>query len=62
MSDEIDIANDRVEEESARGVALVRMLAANMPAGDPGECERCGEESKRLVNGACARCRDKFKL
>jgi RNA polymerase-binding transcription factor DksA len=62
MADEADISQARIEILEAAGVAAVREAAAKMPAGTPGECELCGEESPRLVNGACARCRDKHKL
>lgn len=30
--------------------------------GEAGECDLCGEESPRLVNGHCAPCRDKHGL
>lgn len=30
--------------------------------GAPGECELCGEWSGHLVRGACAPCRDRYKL
>lgn len=39
-----------------------RKKAQAMPTGEPGECEWCGEYFARLVNGACGRCRDKWKL
>jgi len=29
-------------------------------AGGPGECEECGEESPRLVDRLCARCRERI--
>lgn len=32
-----------------------------MPAGNPGECDGCGEWSGRLVDGYCCPCRDKYK-
>ena len=51
--DDADIA-----EERAR---LALEAAATMPAGKPGECGLCGEWSARLVRGACAPCRDRFK-
>ena len=62
MADEIDIANDRAAEAAARSEAAVRAAAAAMPAGEPGECERCGEPSGRLVGGACAPCRERYRL
>lgn len=62
MADEADITTDRMEVESAARVAELRRKAASIPPGEAGECGRCGEEPPRLVGGACARCRDKFKL
>jgi len=59
MADEADIANDYAERW------LKDALAANcpeIPEGSPGECDWCGEDSLRLVNGYCARCRDENKL
>lgn len=57
--DEVDRAAAEVERHLQE--ALRRNRAEPVP-GVPGECELCGEESQRLVRGACARCRDKFKL
>ena len=55
MADEIDRANEIVEEHLARGLAAARVP---VPAGEPGECEGCGEDMPRLVNGRCGFCRD----
>ena len=60
--DIIDQANDRAAEEVARIEAAARAAAANMPAGEPGECELCGEWSGRLIDGHCAPCRDRHHL
>jgi hypothetical protein len=51
-------------EQRHRDAALekARRAAAEIPAGEPGDCELCGEWSGRLVNGACAPCRDRYKL
>lgn len=57
--DDLDIASDRAE--MAREIAA-KNLARDIPPGTPGECDWCGEESPRLIKGACARCRDKYKL
>ncbi len=62
MADEIDRANDTAAADTDRAVAAARAGAANIPAGEPGECDRCGEPSGRLVGGACAKCRDKWRL
>ncbi len=57
--DEVDRANDEVE----RGLAeALRQAAKPIQEGQPGECDLCGEWSGRLINGACAPCRDKYKL
>lgn len=62
MADEIDISNDRIEAENQRSIQAMREHAAKIPTGNPGECDLCGEYSLRLVNGVCARCRDKHNL
>lgn len=36
--------------------------AAIIPKGTPGECEYCGEYFERLINNACGRCRDLYRL
>jgi hypothetical protein len=61
MADDIDAAQDRELEDTARAVAAAR-ANAEMPKGEPGECDLCGEVSGRLVLGACAPCRDKYKI
>ena len=40
----------------------VRMQAARIERGVPGDCDLCGEWSARLIRGACAPCRDRYKL
>lgn len=62
MSDDADLTEERMEVEAAARIAEVHRKAAEIPTGEPGECELCGEESPRLVRGVCARCRDKWKL
>lgn len=59
MADEIDRTQARLEAEMAR---LLPPLGYELPPGAPGECEMCGEWSGRLVDGACAPCRDKYGL
>ena len=59
MADEVDFANQRIEEDLQRRIAAAR---ADIPVGVQGECDMCGEWSGRLVNGACAPCRDKYSL
>ena len=62
MADIADATADRMEVQEAAGIAEIRRKAAEIPKGKPGECERCGEPSLRLVGGACAPCRDRHKL
>jgi hypothetical protein len=59
MPDEFDLAQER--EEIARANAI-RNNAKDIPPGEPGDCDLCGEWSGRLINGACAPCRDRRKL
>jgi hypothetical protein len=62
MSDVIDAANDVAEAATDRAIAAARAEAAQIPAGTAGPCDLCGEWSGRLVGGACAPCRDKWRL
>ncbi len=60
MADEADLANDHIEQETA--LRLRQVVGYTIPAGAPGVCGYCAEESARLINGACAPCRDRFRL
>lgn len=60
--DDPENAIDSYQELHDKNIAEVRLNAARIPVGSPGECYQCGEESQRLVNGACAPCRDKYRL
>ncbi len=60
--DDVDITSERTAVFEAAAVAALRAKAQAIPEGTPGDCEHCGEESKRLVGGYCCRCRDKLKL
>lgn len=62
MTDIIDVANDRAEADTERAIAAARENAAQIPEGTAGECELCGAWSGRLVVGACAPCRDRYRL
>lgn len=55
MSDDVDLATVIADRTLARQIAAARVP---VPAGVPGECEGCGRDSKRLVGGRCAPCRD----
>lgn len=61
MPDEIDKAQE-YESMMTEAAILQARAKSEIVKGDPGECEFCGEWSGRLVNGACAPCRDKYKL
>lgn len=60
--DVLDVATALAEAERDSGVAAIRAKAAAIPAGEPGDCDFCGEWSGRLVAGACSPCRDKRRL
>jgi hypothetical protein len=60
--DPIDRAQELETAEREQGIADARARAAAIPAGNAGVCDLCGEWSGRLVGGACAPCRDKYKL
>lgn len=62
MADEIDLSNDRIQHDTDRAVDNIRKAAAELPPGEPGDCDLCGEWSGRLIKGVCAPCRDRFKL
>ena len=62
MTDIVDAANDRADSQLESSVAELRQQAAQIPAGQPGDCESCGEWSGRLVHGICAPCRDRHGL
>lgn len=62
MADEVDLANDIAESRKDAQLAKIKQQAAEMPKGEPGDCELCGEWSGRLVSGACAPCRDRYGL
>lgn len=59
MSDEVDRANDYAQMATE---AAINNNSKPIQAGEPGDCELCGEWSGRLINGACAPCRDKYRL
>lgn len=60
--DDVDLTCDREEYSNAARLEGIRRQVSAMPTGEPGECDKCGEDSPRLVRGVCAPCRDKFKL
>ena len=59
-SDVIDASDYIIEAMKNDGIAEASRKAAEMPAGEAGECDGCGEFFTRIVNGYCGHCRDKF--
>lgn len=62
MADEIDQANDRAAQALDSAVSQARQAASRVMVGVEGQCDLCGEHSMRLIAGACAPCRDRYKL
>lgn len=62
MVDEVDKAVEGMEIVEAAKLRSIQAAAKAIPAGQPGECELCGEYFARLVRGVCALCRDKRGL
>lgn len=60
--DDADFTSNVIDIETERAILKIRNAAAQIPPGEPGDCEMCGEWFSRLVNSVCARCRDKYKL
>ena len=60
--DDIDRAGEHIDATEAQIIAAARAKAADIPKGAAGECNYCGEHFERLVNKACGRCRDEYKL
>lgn len=58
MPDEIDRQQEMNEVENSAHVQAALRDAACIPCGEPGICRECGGDSKRLVGGRCAPCRD----
>lgn len=60
MADEADRADFYIENVIDDHVKEAMRKALEIPVGNPGECELCGEYSGRLVNGAFSPCRDRY--
>lgn len=58
--DEADRAELYIESVIDDHVKEAMRRAAEIPIGEAGECDSCGEFFTRLVDGMCGRCRDKF--
>lgn len=62
LGDIIDRANDKAQAQLDGALDAVRHAASKIEPGEPGDCELCGEWTSRLVGGACAPCRDHYRL
>jgi len=61
MADDIDRTNDYLEKLRNSKIRGIRDKA-QLEKGEEGECDLCGEWMLRIINGACAPCRDRYKL
>lgn len=63
MADQFDRASelDELQRQQALANRPVVQFDPGVP-GVPGDCDICGYWSSRLVQGACAPCRDQYKL
>lgn len=62
MSDEADTANEYIERRESEALKAIQAKRLEQPVGVEGDCDLCGEYMLRLVGGACAPCRDRYKL
>jgi len=58
-ADKIDRANEAAQKNLDAAIEAAR---SDIPPGNPGDCDLCGEWTGRLIDGACAPCRDEFNL
>ena len=61
-SDQIDRADYFIESVVDDHVKEAMRRASEIPEGNAGTCDICGDYFSRLVNGCCGFCRDKFKI
>lgn len=47
--DDIDVTTERQEQLDSLALKSVSQAVADMSVGHPGECDKCGEWSERLV-------------
>jgi hypothetical protein len=62
MADPVDEANSMIAQQEESALAAIYAKAAAIPKGYAGDCNNCGETSKRIVDGMCAPCRDKLSF
>lgn len=60
MADDADRAYLYIENVIDDCVKEAIRKASEIPIGNPGECDACGEWSGRIVNGYCSPCRDRY--
>lgn len=58
MVDEVEAAEEEQYVLSSATIRAIRLQVEQMPKGEPGECEACGDYFSRLVDGLCGFCRD----
>lgn len=59
--DNIDASVAHQEQIKQAEIDAIR-LRAKLDPGCEGDCDLCGEWTSRLIDGACAPCRDRYKL
>lgn len=57
--DDIDRAQVYTEAETEQAI---RAAAKDLKPGKPGDCDLCQRWSGRLIDGACAPCRERYGL
>lgn len=60
--DEVDISEEREYIARENSLRAVRLAAERFDPGVAGECAYCGQYFTRVVNSACARCRDERNI
>lgn len=56
--DDADVASRDSEQFEKAQADFIKAKAAEIPKGNPGYCDECGEHNGRLVGGICSPCRD----
>lgn len=62
MADIVDLAQEVIEQQHARDLKNAGVGLFVLEPGVAGECQDCGYDSPRLVDGRCAPCRDGRRL
>jgi len=57
-----DIGDEAAKIEAEHLARALQASRRPVEPGEPGECEACGEDHPRLVNGRCAPCRDRAAM